>query len=371
MTDKNNGSYKSDKVISVAKMYFKSNIPKSSEDYMKTYNIFKVGDIAFEGNKSKKFSFGRFVENDIGDGIVSHVFDVFRPIVDYDQKYWKYAIHYEPVMKNVLRKSTSKSTMMTNLVAKDLLRQTLNVPNINEQKQIGSLISSLDKLIDANENEINNTHILANYFVNNIFNRSIYIVNSNNTYHNRKLKNISSFIKDGTHGSFKDASGPYLLSAKNIKNHKVIFDENDRHISESDYQSIYANYNLENNDILLSIVGTLGNVAMYHAEKYPEIAFQRSVAFVRTQLLNPSYLFYYFTSKKFKDDLKRISTTSAQPGVYLNDLGNISVEFNDNFNDQSIFVDILDNINNRLNLLNIKNNKLKELKKYLMQNMFI
>lgn len=49
-----------------------------------------LGDIAFEGNKSKNFAHGRFVENTIGDGIVSHVFDVFRPIADYDLLFWKY-----------------------------------------------------------------------------------------------------------------------------------------------------------------------------------------------------------------------------------------------------------------------------------------
>lgn len=37
----------------------------------------RLGDIAFEGNKSKHFAHGRFVENTIGDGIVSHVFRRF------------------------------------------------------------------------------------------------------------------------------------------------------------------------------------------------------------------------------------------------------------------------------------------------------
>ncbi|KZK40524.1 hypothetical protein B40_2311 [Lactococcus cremoris] len=52
----------------------------------------RVGDIAFESNKSKSYSYGRFVENIIGDGIVSHVFDVFRPITSYDLFFWKYDV---------------------------------------------------------------------------------------------------------------------------------------------------------------------------------------------------------------------------------------------------------------------------------------
>ena len=38
-----------------------------------------MGDIAFEGHKSKLFSFGRFVLNDIGDGIMSPRFTTLMP----------------------------------------------------------------------------------------------------------------------------------------------------------------------------------------------------------------------------------------------------------------------------------------------------
>ena len=113
-SEKNDGSFGPDKIISVATMSWKTNVRISSEDYLATYNVLRKGDIAFEGNKSKKFSFGRFVENDIGDGIVSHVFVVFRPKVSPIISYWKYFIHNEFVMRNILRKSTIKATMMTN-----------------------------------------------------------------------------------------------------------------------------------------------------------------------------------------------------------------------------------------------------------------
>lgn len=75
VSEKNDGTYGADKIISVANMYYKSDVKISGKNYLKTYNIFKVGDIAFEGNKSKHFAHGRFVENTIGDGIVSQVME--------------------------------------------------------------------------------------------------------------------------------------------------------------------------------------------------------------------------------------------------------------------------------------------------------
>lgn len=149
--EKNDLSYGADKIISVANMYFQNTDSKqtsiSDEEYMRSYNIMKLGDIAFEGHKSKNFSYGRFVENTIGDGIVSHVFTVLRPINQYDIFFWKYYINNENTMRNVLRKCTKASTMMNDLVINDFLKETIRIPSLKEQQRIGAYFNALDKQI--------------------------------------------------------------------------------------------------------------------------------------------------------------------------------------------------------------------------------
>ena len=154
ISEKNDLSYSLDKIISVANMYYKSDAKVSNEEYLKTYNIFRYGEIAFEGNKSKDFTYGRFVENTIGDGIISHVFEVFRPITKYDIYFWKYYINYEPIMGKVLSRCTKKTTMMTNLVAKDFLKETVFLPSLAEQKRIGILLNTLDKFITLHQRKL-------------------------------------------------------------------------------------------------------------------------------------------------------------------------------------------------------------------------
>ena len=156
ISEKNDLSYSLDKIISVANMYYKSDAKVSNEEYLKTYNIFRYGEIAFEGNKSKDFAYGRFVENTIGDGIISHVFEVFRPIAKYDIYFWKYYINYEAIMGKILSRCTKKTTMMTNLVAKDFLKETVLVPTLAEQKQIGTLLNAIDKFITLHQRKLNN-----------------------------------------------------------------------------------------------------------------------------------------------------------------------------------------------------------------------
>ena len=137
-------------------MYFKPDARITDMEYLKTYNIFKLGDIAFEGNMSKDFSFGRFVENTIGDGIVSHVFVVFRPINNFHNfDYWKYAINNENVMGRILARCTKKTTMMTNLVTTDFLTQKIYCPSLEEQAHIASFLSLIDQRIRKQKELLN------------------------------------------------------------------------------------------------------------------------------------------------------------------------------------------------------------------------
>lgn len=145
---KNDLTYDSSKIISVANMYFKEDNMNTDEAYLLTYNVMKLGDIAFEGHKSKSFAHGRFVENSIGNGIVSHVFVVFSPLnEDYDINFWKYYINNEQVMGSKLVRCTKSSTMMTDLVVDDFLKETILVPSLEEQQEVGRYFATLDRKI--------------------------------------------------------------------------------------------------------------------------------------------------------------------------------------------------------------------------------
>ena len=151
---KNDLTYGIDKIISVANMYFKKDVIVGSEEYLKTYNVFKLGDIAFEGHTNKEYRYGRFVENTIGDGIVSHIFDVFTPKINLDINFWKDLIKYEPIMGPILRRCTKASRMMSNLTTKEFLEEQILCPTLEEQKFIGEFIVSLDKNITLHQRKL-------------------------------------------------------------------------------------------------------------------------------------------------------------------------------------------------------------------------
>lgn len=168
-TSKNDGSIPKNRVISVANMRW-GNIPKNSSiSYMKSYFVFNKGDIAYEGNRSKKYSFGRFVENDLGMGIVSHVFNVFKPLVSLDHNYMKTYINSEQVMREHLRMSTSRTTMMNNLVPKDLAKQKLLLPPLKEQSILGNAYKNIQNMIDPNIQKEHQLILLKKFLLQNLF----------------------------------------------------------------------------------------------------------------------------------------------------------------------------------------------------------
>ena len=143
------------------------------------------------------------------------------------------------------------------------------------------------------------------------------------------LEKVMLFIKDGSHGTHKDyENGIPLLSAKDIEKGKVLIPEDCRKISEKDFDQIHTNYQILENDIALTIVGTIGRVAIIE-NKIQKFTFQRSVGIFRvdTAHIYPKYCFHYFTSNRFQEALERSKNASAQGGVYLGELAKIKISY--------------------------------------------
>ena len=199
---KNDLTYGKDDIISVANMYYKAESYITDENYLLTYNVFEMGDIAFEGNKSKNFAHGRFVENTIGNGIVSHVFDVFKPrMTNYDLQFWKYAINNERIMGPILLRSTKASTMMTNLVADDFLQENFLIPCYEEQKKIGEFLNQLDTLITLHQRKYEKLVNIKKSMLDKMFPKNgvsvpeIRFKGFTDPWEQRKLDEIANFSK--------------------------------------------------------------------------------------------------------------------------------------------------------------------------------
>ena len=258
----------------------------------------------------------------------------------------------------------------------DLQKMKVRVPSFDEQKEIATYFDTLDHLITLQQQKCKDIKLLKKYMLQKMFPQKgrkvpeIRFKEYAEDWEQRKLEDVLEVLKDGTHGTHADVdNGVYLLSAKNIKNGCVSIDENDRQISVEEYEKIHIKFKLKNGDVLMTIVGTIGESAVL--ESAENITFQRSVAFLRpnNELLN-SFLFQTIYTKSFQKELDNRKATGAQPGIYLGEVAQIPIMIPTNLSEQATISSCLTNLDHLIALHQRKCNELKELKKYMLQNMF-
>jgi type I restriction enzyme S subunit len=200
-------------ILSVAKMrpFESERIDTSSDDYMKTYNVIRLNDIAFEGHTSKDFEYGRFVLNDYGNGIVSHVFDVYEPLEEFDSSFMKEYIHYEPIMKRILVRSTSSARMMNSLKSKEFLQELLYIPLLDEQHKIGEIFANLDHLITLHQREYDKTVNIKKAMLEKMFPKygadrpEIRFAGFTDAWEQRKLGDVADIVRGASPRPIKDS----------------------------------------------------------------------------------------------------------------------------------------------------------------------
>lgn len=155
VNERNDGTLGRDKWISVAKMYFQDPDKVQSNNLDTRTYVMQLGDIAFEGHPNNEFKFGRFVLNDIGTGIISELFPIYRAIVEYDLNFWKYAIQLERTMAPIFAKSiTSSGNSSNKLNQNHFLQQSITIPTVEEQKVIGSFLENISNLITLHQRKL-------------------------------------------------------------------------------------------------------------------------------------------------------------------------------------------------------------------------
>jgi len=201
LTERNTDLLPYQKTLSVATMSFKTDGNGAADTSLANYKRLRTGDIAFEGHTSKEFRYGRFVLNDVGDGIMSPRFSALRPLHEMPINFWKYYIHYEPIMRKVLVNSTKAGTMMNELVINDFLQGSILVPSMAEQQAIGRFFKQLDTLITLHQRKYEKLVNIKKSMLNKMFPPNgasvpeIRFKGFTDPWEQRKLDEIANFSK--------------------------------------------------------------------------------------------------------------------------------------------------------------------------------
>ena len=276
-------------------------------------------------------------------------------------------------LKNI--EARTPATTVKHLSLKDLQFLKLSIPPLKEQQKIAEILSSVDAAIEKTEQVIAKTEELKKGLMQQLLTKGIGHTEFKKTefgeipikWSIENLGNVLTLLKDGTHNPPKaQDKGIPMLSAENIFNHRVNFGIQEKFISLEDYNNMHKKYEIETNDILLTIVGTIGRTAI--VDKGCKFTVQRSVAILRANesILVSKFLEYLLNTDMIRKQLKLRSNASAQAGIYLGELGKVRLLI-PSIEEQISIIKILENIDEKLKCEEKGLEKLELMKRGLMQ----
>lgn len=164
-----------------------------------------------------------------------------------------------------------------------------------------------------------------------------------------KIKDICTSVTDGSHNPPQgiEKSEYMMLSSKNIFDDEITFDE-PRFLSEKDFEREHKRTQIAVGDVLLTIVGTVGQTAVVD-EDMPAFALQRSVAVLhpKNDICLPRFLMYALRGKRTY--IENRAKGVAQKGIYLKEVSDIDIYIPD-ISNQEIIINKLDKVNTIIKL---------------------
>lgn len=346
---------------------------EATNEQISTYQV-RQGDIVFQRSSETRDEVGQANVYADSETVLFGGFVIrARPLININSTFLNFQLKTDALRKDITQRSGGSTRY--NIGQDSLGKVTAFFPEIREQEKIANFLSSVDEKMALLNKQY---ELLCQYkkgMMQKIFSQEVRFKNENDKdfpeWEQKKIREITSLIKDGTHGTHNNVteSDFFLLSAKNIQEGKVAIDKNDRKISEIEFRAIFKNYNLAQGDILLSVVGTIGRVAIY-SEQYANYAFQRSVAFFRFTQDLPEFIYQLFNATKFQKELIIRQVISAQPGIYLGDLADISLEIPVQ-KEQMKIANFLSALDDKIAAKKVELDKLKTWKQGLLQQMFV
>lgn len=238
-----------------------------------------------------------------------------------------------------------------------------------EQQRIVSILDQTFEgiaIATANaEKNLTNARELFESYLESIFE------NNGQGWEEKTLKELTTHLGDGLHGTPKYSidGDYYFINGNNLNNGIIEFKPSTKRVSIDEYNK--HKKNLTNRTILVSINGTLGNVAFYNNEKI--ILGKSACYFNIIESVDKNYIKYIFSSNRFLSYAHREATGATIKNVSLKTMREFAVPL-PSLMEQQIIVQKLDTLSNETKKLeDIYQHKLKaleELKKSILHQAF-
>lgn len=308
------------------------------------------------------------------DNTAAHALIMFR---NPKEKIEPYFLNYEYQTDKAKKKIENITTGNTikHILASDMQEFVVDVPKYEEQKVIAGYFCNIDHLITLHQRKCEETKILKKYMLQKMFPQNgqkvpeIRFKGFTEDWEQRKLGDISSLITKGSTPKDKSGTGEVnFIKVENINDFSGDIVSMSK-ISLEEHQGYLKRSQLQEGDILFSIAGTLGRVTSVNKAILPANTNQ-ALSIIRLKEGNLEYVKTCLKGNVVADFIRRNPTIGAQPNLSLEQVSNLEIEIPSEAEQEKIGL-YFSNLDNLITLHQRKYEELKNIKKFMLQNMFV
>lgn len=172
------------------------------------------------------------------------------------------------------------------------------------------------------------------------------------------LEDISSRIGDGLHGTPKyDTNGDYFfINGNNLKDGKILIKPDTKKVTKE--EAIKHEKPLSDRTLLLSINGTIGNLAYYNSEK---CMLGKSACYINiNEDVSVPFMYYHLLSEEFQFYIEMVATGTTIPNVPLKGIRKYTFNL-PSTPEQRAIASVLSSLDDKIDLLHRQNQTLEQM----------
>jgi type I restriction enzyme S subunit len=297
-------------------------------------------------------------------------------VIDYNAIDLEFLFYY--IKENQKRFTDNQQAANIPSVSKsDVQKFIINYPlNILEQQKIASCLSSLDDLITAHTQKLQALKQHKKGLMQNLFPAEGETVpklrfkgfEDSGEWVEKTLDNLTTKIGDGLHSTPKyyDSGDYFFINGNNLIGGKIEIGNNTKRVDKYEYE--LHKKELSSNTILLSINGTIGNIAVYNNEK---VILGKSACYINidSKKTNLYFIIYYLQTQVVNEYFISELTGSTIKNLSLKSIKN-TIVFLPKIEEQQKIATCLYSLDELITAQSQKIENLKQHKKGLMQQLF-
>ncbi|WP_414734770.1 restriction endonuclease subunit S [Carnobacterium divergens] len=347
--------------------YNRSFLVKDSE---KKYKKTELGDFIYSSNNLETGSIGF---NRTGKAVISPVYSIFESKKSRESQFIGIMSARKDFISKMVRFRQGVVYGQWRIHESDFLNIDMKMPNDKEQQLIISFFENIDKTIALHQRKLDLLKEQKKGFLQKMFPKNgakvpeLRFAGFADDWEERKLSDGTNKIGDGLHGTpkYSEDGEVYFVNGNNLVNGQIVIMPETKRVTSNEQSK--DDKALNESTILMSINGTIGNLAWYRGEN---LMLGKSAAYIEVSDFDKKFIYAYLQTRPVKDYYLNSLTGTTIKNLGLKAIRNTNI-CTPTIDEQAKIGSFFKKLDDTIALHQRKLDLLKEQKKGFLQKMFV